>query len=102
MPKPPPITPIQWCELHPVDKTIVATSPEIQGNMELPHRLVIRDLGDQYVVHMQIYEKGRTYFHAGIYFPKKDDPSPNASLKKAWACFERRTRVALGVGEPDD
>jgi hypothetical protein len=41
---------IQWSEMTAVDKTIIASSPMVQSSCESPHRIVIRDLGDQYVV----------------------------------------------------
>jgi hypothetical protein len=94
MPKPPPITPVQWCELTAYDKTVIAASPGIKGDGEVAHRLVIRDLGDEFVVHV---EAGRGNYHTGIYFPKKNYCSPHVALEKAWACFGRRTRRALGI-----
>ena len=53
------------------DDRIVATSPTIPPDeTTLAHRMVIRDLGDKYVVHMQIFEGEKHYFHRGNYFPK--------------------------------
>jgi hypothetical protein len=34
---------IEWAHLVATDKTIIASSPVFQGNMELPHRSVIHD-----------------------------------------------------------
>ena len=92
---------IQWSEMTAVDKTIIAASPMVQGSCECPHRIVIRDLGDQYVVHMQIFDGAqKPYFHQGDYFVKTNDSAPIAhppaeALCKAWARFEERTRRTL-------
>ncbi len=95
--------PIEWDELTAVDTSVVAGLPLLQGSCELPHRIVIRDLGDQYVVHTQIFEGGRSWYHQGDYFTKTNDSGPvvhpqNAEpLKKAWERFEARTRLALNM-----
>ncbi len=84
------------------DPTIIASSPMVQGSCECPHRIVIRDLGDQYVVHMQIFDGvQKPYFYQGDYFTKTNDSAPIAhppdaeALCKAWARFEERTRRTL-------
>ena len=84
-----------------IDKTIIAASPMVQGPCECPHRIVIRDLGDQYVVHTQIFDGvQKPYFHQGDYFVKTNDSAPVAhppadALCKAWARFEERVRRSL-------
>ena len=99
-------TKIEWCALSAVDETVIAASPMIQGGGELPHRVVIRDLGDQYVVHTQIFDGvQKPYFHQGDYFVKTNDSAPVAhppaeALCKAWARFEERARLALQMELP--
>ena len=94
-------TKIEWCALGAVDETIISASPMVQGGGELPHRFVIRDLGDQYVVHTQVFDGvQKPYFHQGEYFPKTNDSAPVAhppaeALCKAWARFEERARRTL-------
>jgi hypothetical protein len=89
-----------------VDKSIIAASPMVQGSCESPHRIVIRDLGDQYVVHTQIHDGvQKPYFHQGDYFVKTNDSAPVANppaeaLCKAWARFEERTRRSLSMEPP--
>jgi hypothetical protein len=93
---------IQWSEMTAIDKTIIAASPMVQGLCECPHRIVIRDLGDQYVVHMQIFDGVQEpYFYQGDYFTKTNDSAPIGhppaaeALCKAWARFEERARRSL-------
>ena len=53
---------------------IIAMSPQITGEPHtLPHRIVLRDLGSEFVVHMQVINENgaRSYFH-GNYVPKRD------------------------------
>ncbi len=81
-----------------VDDGIVATSPTIpKSECTLAHRIVIRDLGDEYVVHMQIFEGEKHYFHQGNYYRKQHE---NA-LARAWACFETRARRTLHIDNED-
>ena len=74
----------------------------VQGSCECPHRIVIRDLGNQYVVHTQIFDGvQKPYFHQGDYFAKTNDSAPIAhppgaeGLCKAWARFEERLDAHL-------
>jgi hypothetical protein len=98
---------IQCFEMTAVDKSIIAASPMFQGPAECPHRIVIRDLGDQYVVHTQIFDGvQKPYFHQGDYFVKTNDSAPVANppaeaLCKAWARFEERVRRSLQMPKPD-
>lgn len=99
---------IQRFEMTAVDKTIIAASPMVQGSCECPHRIVIRDLGTQYVFHMQIFDGvQKPYFHQGNYFVKTNDSAPVAhppgaeGLCKAWARFEARVRRSLQMAKPD-
>jgi hypothetical protein len=95
---------IQWSEMTAVDKSIISASPMFQGPAECPHRIVIRDLGNQYVVHTQIFDGvQKPYFHQGDYFAKTNDSAPVAnppaeSLCKAWGRFEERVRRSLQMG----
>jgi hypothetical protein len=84
---------------------IIAASPMVQGNCEAPHRIVIRDLGHQYVVHTQIFDGAqKPYFHQGDYVPKLEGSQampPAEALVKAWARFEERVRRTLQLPRPD-
>ena len=97
---------VEWSEMEAVDKTIIAASRMIQGQGELPHRVVIRDLGDKFVVHTQVFQPGGKgpYFTEGNYFPKERDtrlpnvnPANCGAFKKAWSRFEIRVRHHLGM-----
>ena len=76
---------------------IIAMSPQITGEPHtLPHRIVLRDLGSEFVVHMQVINENgaRSYYH-GNYVPKRDV----TALAKAWAHFERRARRTMNLEE---
>jgi hypothetical protein len=100
------IKPIEWARLSEVDETVIAASPMVRGGSEVPHRIAIRDLGDQYVVHTQIFDGVRKpYFQQGDDFPKTNDSAPVAhppaeALCKAWARFEERARRTLQMALP--
>ncbi len=86
--------------------TIVATSPVVHEPGVLPYRIVIRDLGDQFVVHTEVFEPDKKpWYHQGDYFPKHNDAptaaeSDAAALRKAWARFEERARRSLRMDPP--
>jgi hypothetical protein len=88
------------------DPRIVAASPMVHEPGLLPYRIVIRDLGDQHVVHTQVFEPEREpWYHQGDYFPKRGDmptagESDAEALRKAWARFEERARRSLGMEPP--
>jgi len=44
---------------HTEDAGVVAASPVVHETGMLPYRIVIRDLGDQHVVHTQVLEPGK-------------------------------------------
>ncbi len=77
---------------------IIAHSPTKVETGTFPHRIVLRDLGDQYVVHTEIFEESRKpwYLH-GDYFPKKKLDSGAEALRKAWFRFEERSRRLLNI-----
>jgi hypothetical protein len=79
---------------------IIAMSPQIAGEPHtLPHRIVLRDLGSEFVVHMQVINENgaRSYFH-GNYIPKRDQEA----LAKAWAHFERRARYTMNIAVAEE
>lgn len=82
------------------DDSIISASPLVpKSECTLSHRIVLRDLGDQYVVHMQVFpDEGNPYFHLGNYVPKKDD----GALARVWEHFERRARLTLNLPPPPD
>jgi hypothetical protein len=85
------------------DGEIIAQSPVVQQNGAQPCRIVIRDLGDEFVVHTQILSsEGRVSCAWGHYFRKEcHAPTPadsdSVALRKAWLKFEERSRDLLGV-----
>jgi hypothetical protein len=53
---------------------IISASPVVHESGMLPDRIVIRDLGDQLVVHTEVLEPGREpWYHQGDYFTKRGD-----------------------------
>ena len=88
------------------DSRIVAASPVVHEPGVLPFRIVIRDLGDQHVVHTEVFEPDKEpWYHQGDYFPKLNDAltaeeSDAAALRKAWARFEERARRSLRIDPP--
>jgi hypothetical protein len=85
--------------IYGLDDGAIAHSPVRREKGLLPHRIVIRDLGDQFVVHTQVLEDGKKpWYNHGDYVPKKDKPAE--ALAKAWEHFERRSRNLLAMPEP--
>jgi hypothetical protein len=88
------------------DPGIVAASPMVHEPGLLPHRIVIRDLGDQHVVHTQVFEPGKKpWYHQGDYFSKPSvaptaGESDSEALRRAWTRFEERSRRSLGMEAP--
>jgi hypothetical protein len=88
------------------ESRIVAASPVVHESGALPYRIVIRDLGDQYVVHTEVIEpKKKPWYHHGDYVPKKSDKLPAEeadaiALGKVWARFEERARRSLRMEPP--
>jgi hypothetical protein len=82
---------------------IIASSPIVHEPGLLPHRIVICDLGGQYVAHTQVLESGKQpWYHQGDYFKKRANaPTPDESsadaLRKAWVRFEERARRSLNM-----
>ena len=71
----------------------------------LPYRIVIRDLGDEHVVHTTgAGARKKPRYHQGDYFKKPGDArlreSDAEALRKAWARFEERARRSLGTEPP--
>jgi hypothetical protein len=93
---------------HTEETSIVASSPVVQETGLLPHRIVIRDLDDQYVVHTEVFEpKTKPWYHQGDYIPKLSDvptakESDAQAMRKAWARFEERARRSLRMDPPPD
>ncbi len=88
------------------DPRIVAASPVVHEPGLLPYRVVIRDLGDELVVHTEVLEPGKKpWYHQGDYFPKRSG-APTAgesdaeALRKAWTRFEERARRSLRMEPP--
>jgi hypothetical protein len=88
------------------DPRIVAASPLVHEPGLLRYRIVIRDLGDELVVHTEVLEPGKKpWYHQGDYFKKRGDArttrdSDADALRKAWARFEERARRSLRMEPP--
>jgi hypothetical protein len=75
---------------------IIAHSPLLEEECSMPFRFVLRDMGTEYVVHVQVIPKdGEPHFHTGNYFQKRD--APVKALHRAWNCFVKRTNKYMGV-----
>lgn len=71
---------------------VIATGPWARGYGSVPHRAVIRDLGDELVVHDQIIgDSGKVYYHEGDYFFKESLES-GTFLENILVTFDRRIR----------
>jgi len=85
------------------DNEIIAYSPIVHEGGSQPCRIVIRDLGHEFVVHTQVLlAVGGTSFIWGHYFRKdrggvKSEQLEKAALRKAWRNFEQRSRHLLGI-----
>jgi hypothetical protein len=75
---------------------IIASSPWVQGNGDMPHRIVMRDLSDDWVVHTQVIDvhNNNVSFMWGSYTPKRCGDAGFATL---WETFEGRCRRHLGI-----
>jgi len=82
------------------DGTIIACSPVVVGHSALtPRRVVLRDLGRRYSVHLQCWDTDPAarglhllpVFIDGEYFNKYN----KAALAKAWGCFVERSNRML-------
>jgi hypothetical protein len=88
------------------ESRIIAASPVVHESGMLPYRIVIRDLGDQLVVHTEVFEPGEEpWYHQGDYFTKRNDSptaeeSDAAALRNAWARFEERAQGSLRMDPP--
>lgn len=92
---------------------VIASSPIIQGPGEQPHRIVLRDLGGEFVVHLQVipvtpspfriqsphYLYGQYVRYGGIvrYAETREEVLP-----RAWALFEAKCRNYLGINVDAD
>ncbi len=90
------------------DPRIVAASPLVHEPGLLPYRIVIRGLGDEFVVHTEVLGNGKKpWYHQVEYFPKRSGvptaaESDSEALRKAWARFEERVRRSLRMEPPPD
>jgi hypothetical protein len=81
---------------------VIAHSPMRHERGTFPHRIVIRDQGDQFVVHAEVHQPGKApWYFAGDYF-RKPEGDPEAALHRAWRKFELRCRTALGIPQESD
>ena len=81
------------------DGTIIAFSPIVTGAMMEPSRIVLRDLGNTYVVHLQYWPISQVRdrevipsYTSGNYYPK----SELGALSRAWARLTDRFDLLRG------
>jgi hypothetical protein len=69
------------------DQTIIAHGPMVRAPGKTPHRAVLRDMGHEWVSHIQcIDEESQTIsFCWGNYFPKRSH-----TIAQVWAVFAER------------
>jgi arylsulfatase A-like enzyme len=80
---------------------VIAHSPMIEGHGQFPHRIVLRDLGDQFVVHTEVHEpEKKPWYCQGNYVQKR--PDEHDAIRRAWKHFERRSRHALSLAPPPE
>ena len=84
------------------DGTIIACSPIVTGSMMEPTRMVLRDLGNTFVVQMQVWPLSELptrvvtpFYVSGNYFNKNE----LGALNRAWDCFNDRYRNLVGCPE---
>jgi hypothetical protein len=88
---------IESVEMHTTDKTIIAASPMFKDDHTVPHRIVIRDIPGEVIVHTQCFhENGTVSYCWGHYLPYANKDRRSA-LIKAWECFERLVRAKLAL-----
>lgn len=79
---------------------IIATGPWVAEPGYLDRRVVLRDMGHQYVVHTQgADDDGEVSYNEGNYFPKLD--TPNSALSRAFAAFTHRIGRLLDTDAAD-
>lgn len=81
------------------DGTIIGVSPIVTGNLREPSRIVLRDLGSEFSVHLQYWPMSTISqrvvvpcYSDGRYFPK----DVNESTWLAWSCLARRYKTLCG------
>jgi hypothetical protein len=85
---------------------IIAASPVVHEPGLLPHRIVIRDLGDEHVDHTEVLERGKKpWYHQGDYIAKRNgsetaEESDATALRKASVRFEVRVRHSMRLDTP--
>ena len=79
--------------------SIIAAGPWLRGPWELAHRIVIRCMGHEYVVHMQVIDcdLGHAFYTHGNYYPCPVATVPGKPLDDAWTTFENRVRRQMDI-----
>jgi len=79
---------------------VVATGPWVKGPGELPHRVVLREVRSEFIVHLQVIDTdlGHAFYTHGNYYPCPLATVPAKPLASAWTTFEDRVRRGLDIG----
>lgn len=88
---------IQQVALGFNDGTIISASPVLEAEGSYPQRIVLRDLGDKYVVQNQSFSQTdyfSSYYSEGNHLYKYADPA--GALAMAWGYFTQRTETLFG------
>jgi hypothetical protein len=77
---------------------VVASSPWVQGDCEMPHRIVLRETSVDWICHEQVINihDQIVYFSSGGYYPKSVI-NPEGVFTMAWLLFEGRCHRHLGL-----
>lgn len=76
------------------DGTIIASSPWVRGEGEVPHRVVLRLMNGSYAVHCQAISGDVPYYYWGSYLPTSNEKD---FIGEAWAIFDSRSRSHLDI-----
>jgi hypothetical protein len=74
---------------------VIAAGPWVKGLGETPHRIVLRVVREEYVVHEQVISSSydNVYYQTGNYYRIAEE----GSLALAWCKFENRVRIKLDL-----
>ncbi len=87
------LSPADWDKLNTQgEDTVIAAGPWLRGNITRPHRVVLRFLGDEFIVHDQIIpeDDSAAFFSEGHYVPPDE-------FERAWEVFVVRCHNRLGM-----
>lgn len=77
---------------------IIAAGPWMKGPCTLPHRRVLRDVADQFIVHTQCLSDTHAYFVSGYYFPKNSSGLGAPASENAAKRFAEKVTEDVSYG----